>query len=119
MKTSPAYQAVADLERIAAARLARADATLTHLISDKCDLVAGHVRARQTMLGSFRWSSLECHALAAHMVWVAAGAARISAKQRHEINARAALARERTHWARCRKGLERRVRRGVPRTWPD
>jgi hypothetical protein len=119
VKTSPAYQAIAELERRAAARLACADATLAHLIRDKQNLLAHHVRARQSMLGSSHWRGLECQALAAHMTWVAAGAARISAVQRQEMNARAGLARERMHWARCRIGLERRLRRDVPRTWPD
>lgn len=119
MKNSPTYHAVAELERRAAARLARADATLAHLIRDRHGLLAEHVRARQAMLGSSQWGSLECYALAAHMTWVATGAARISTARRLEMTNREALARERMHWACCRIGLERRARRDVPRTWPD
>ena len=110
---------MAELERRAAARLAAADAKLAHLNHDKQSLVACHVRARQSMLASSQWRSLECQALTAHMLWVAAGAARISTAQRHETVNRETVARERVHWARCRIGLERRARRGVLRTWPD
>ena len=119
MKASPAYRAVAELERRAAARLAAAEAKLAHLTRDKQTLVACHVRARQSMLASSQWGSLECQALTAHMAWVAAAAARISDAQRHETGNRVTVARERVHWARCRIGLERRARRHVPRTWPD
>ena len=119
MKASPAHRAVAELERRAAARLAAADAKLARLNRDKQSLVACHVQARQSMLASSQWRSLECQALAAHMLWVAAAAARISATQRHETVNRESIACERVHWARCRVGLERRARRADPQAWPD
>ncbi|HEV2037697.1 MAG TPA: hypothetical protein VGQ96_03735, partial [Candidatus Eremiobacteraceae bacterium] len=65
-----------------------------------------------------RWEAFQCQTLSEHMLWTAAALAGIAAAlhaQRATVNA---LALERMHWARCRRGLERRALRESAR-WPD
>ncbi len=111
MTASASHRAVLDLERRAAARLAAVHVNLYRLSEARNDLIARAAQVRRTLLGRASCSGFEIAALAAHMVRAAAAAAELSAAQRDDNTLAAKLNAERLHWARCRRGLERRAER--------
>ena len=111
MTASSSHRAVLDLERRAAARLAAVLVNLRRLGCARRDIIAKAAQARRTLLERTRCSGFEIAALAAHMLGVASAAADISDAQRDDSALAARLDAERLHWARCRRGLERRAKR--------
>ena len=110
MTASSSHRAVLDLERRAAARLAAVLVNLRRLGCARRDVIARAAQARRTLLGQARCSGFEIAALAAHMLRAASAAADLSDAQREDGALAARLDAERLHWARCRRGLERRAK---------
>jgi hypothetical protein len=108
MIASASHRAVLDLERRAAARLAAVNVDLQRLGKARDGIIASAAQARGTLFGRTSCSGFEIAALAIHMVRAATAAAELSDAQRDDRALAAKLSAERLHWARCRRGLERR-----------
>jgi hypothetical protein len=119
VKPTPAYRAILELERRSAARLAALHADFLRLGRARRDIIALSARSRRSLLARSSWSALECAAISAHTIWVAAAAADLSAAQRIDGTHAAKIAQERMHWAGCRRGLERRAARETGAPWRD
>jgi len=106
---SPAYRAVSELERRAAAQLAAIHWTIVRLARKRNEIIARNARARKALFEQRFGSAFACTALSSHTIWTANAAAECAATQRAQMLDVARIAGERLHWARCRRGLERRA----------
>jgi hypothetical protein len=110
VRQSSAYNVVVSLEQLTAARLASCRADIARLMRRRYDLINRNARVRQSLLDRQWCSGFEFAALFAHTAWTAAVASSLLAAKSKERVASAKLAQERLHWARCRRGLERRMK---------